>query len=668
MLHPNRRSSQDRPIAPFWSLAVVLAILFPAAAVAQGFERSYAYGNVSQVRGDVWLQRAEDFGANEAESNSPFLPGDRLWTREPGQAELRFAGPVTAWLDERTKLDYVEGDQPHRLGFWTGSLLLRVEAEATVTVESPGGSLATQSAGRYRLDVLPDGQGVRFAAIEGVATVQSDAGSVVIASGQQTTSVAGGAPSAPEGMGRLDRDALSEWAASREQSRYQHPDDAPYYEDLPHEVREHVHDLRGHGRWSRDSHLGWVWYPEVVAGWAPYQLGRWAYTPFGYTWISHDPWGWAPYRYGRWGYGARGWYWLPGSVWGPAWVSWAWGPDWIGWSPLGYYNRPVYAFHYGRHGIYGGSGVRPGEVVGRAVARDSVDRRARPRRGWSFTERTAMGRPASRNRLDLSKARNLDTARVLSSGAVLDRDLRERAVGRTAISRATASTARSLSNVRRGAMIREERSTTGAQRLATPAAGARSRSSAGRATRPSGATPRTNSREARPRATTRGTERNSGRIGNRNSGRESAATRSSRPPRPRGATPRSGSRRPSSVRPRSGSDAPERAGQRAAPRSGSTPRSTPRSTSPRSRPSRPSSSAASRSRPSRPSSSAASRSRPSRPSSSAAPRSRPSRPSSSAAPRSRPSRPSSSAAPRSRPSKPNSSRSSSTSRRRPRSG
>ncbi len=634
MLRPN----EPVPMRFRWLFAAVAALLaVPAAGAAQDSTRSYAYGALSDVEGDVWLQRADDFGANEAEPNSPFLPGDRLWTREPGQAEVRFAGRVTAWLHERTKLDYVEGDEPHRLGFWTGSLLLRVGDDASVVVESPGGSLAPQSAGRFRLDVLEEGQGVRFVALEGIATVQSDAGSVVLATGQRTVSSADGAPSAPENIDGVDQDALMEWADSRDASRAL-SENVPY-DELPDEVQEHVHDLQGHGHWRRDPHLGWAWYPTVAAGWAPYHYGRWAYTPFGHTWISYDPWGWAPYHYGRWGYGSTGWYWLPGSHWGPAWVSWAWGPDWIGWSPLGYYNRPVYGFHAVRGGFYGG-GARPGTVVGRAVARGEANRRARPRHGWSFADRSAMGRAGSRNRLDVSTARNLRDARVSGRGAVLDRNLRERAVGRTAIATSTASTVRNLSNARRGAMVRDRRATAGAQRLAAPARSARSRATAGPAP---GTVPWTSGAASRsaPRAAPRAT-------GNRLGGRP-GASRTARPPRPRAAPSGGGARRPSSVRP---SSRPSSAAPRSRP---SRPSSSPSSAAPRSRPSRPSS-AAPRSRPSRPSS-AAPRSRPSRPSS-AAPRSRPSRPSSSsrpssAAPRSRPSRPSS-AAPRSRPSRPSS--------------
>ncbi len=663
-----------RPLLP----AVALLAAAATGAAAAGAQNDgdddayYRYASLSQVEGDVWHQRADDFGANEAEINSPFLPGDRIWTREPGRVEIRFSGWVTVWMDEGTKLDYVEADQPHRLGFWTGSLFLRVGEESEVVVETPGGNLTPQGEGLYRLDVLPDRRSVQFAVREGIAAVSNEAGSVLVRAGNRTVASAESAPSAPEAH-RADDDFV-EWASHR-QARFVRDEDLPY-DDLPHEVREHAHDLKGHGHWTHDHTHGWLWYPAVASGWSPYYHGRWAHTPFGYTWISYDPWGWAPFHYGRWGHGPRGWYWMPGSAWSPGWVSWAYGPDWIGWSPLGAYGYPVYGFdgHY-RGGGYGR--VARGTVVGTAVRRGEATRRTGrrgDRTGWAFTHRKAIGRAASRNRLAASSLRRVGDARVLEQGAVLDRGLSRRAVGETAIARSARVTARGLSNDRaltRGAASTRRRASAWLNRSATanPSAGTapRAAASAGGERRASSASRRV----ARPRSVTA-----------RPTAGDAAAARTGS--RTNAARPRSGASSASSgsrARPSSGSRARPSSGNRARPRATARPRSgsgnasssRPRSTT-RSRPSsasrsRPSS--ASRSRPSsasrsRPSS--ASRSRPSgnraRPRSGAS-----SRPSSTS--RSRPSsasrsRPSSTS--RSRPSSTSRTRPSSTSRTRPSSG
>ncbi len=641
-------------------LGLLLALGIPSAALAQSDEetgRSYAYGNLSIVDGDVWHQRADDFGAHEAERGSPFLPGDRIWTREPGQVELRFAGRVTAWMDQATKLDYVEGDSPHRLGFWTGSLIVWLGGDAEVVVETPGGTFSPQGEGEYRTDLLEDGRTVQFVVYSGIATVSTESGSVLVGSGQRTVASEGAAPAPPEEY--LGNDHFYAWAEDR-QRRFVTTAET-HYDELPEEVREHAPDLEGHGRWRHDVHLGWVWYPTVTAGWAPYRLGRWAHTPFGLTWISYDPWGWAPYHYGRWGHGPLGWYWLPGSVWGPGWVSWSYGYDWVGWSPLGYYGYAVYPFHgwYGNYGWHGSHysnrpRVRRGQVLGKAVPRGSVNRQA-----WSFTSRDAIGRPASRNRLAASTLRNVENARILSGGAVLDRGLRQRAIGETAMTRSAKATTRRLSNSRaptvaRRAAAGSTRTTSRAQRVAVPRNAARARSARSayaaerdRATLSRGAAGRDGSAGSPPasrsRATSRGRATTGPAAAGRVTGRPSAArggraTTGNRPaaaPRPRasGRSGDSGARRPSAVRPAS-----PRGGATSAGRSG-TSRARP-SGATRSRPS-----GASRSRPS-----AGSRARPSTGS-----RSRP-----SGASRSRPS-----AGSRSRPSGASRSRPSASSRSRP---
>ena len=646
-------------------LSLLLVLGAASAALAQSDEetgRSYAYGNLSVVDGDVWHQRADDFGAHEAERGSPFLPGDRIWTREPGQAELRFAGRVTAWMDQGTKLDYVEGDSPHRLGFWTGSLIVWLGGDADVVVETPGGTFAPQGEGEYRTDLLEDGRTVQFVVYSGIATVSTESGSVLVGSGQRTVASEGVAPAPPEEY--LGNDHFYAWAEDR-QRRFVATAET-HYDELPGEVREHAPDLEGHGRWHHDVHLGWVWYPTVTAGWAPYRLGRWARTPFGLTWISYDPWGWAPYHYGRWGHGPLGWYWLPGSVWGPGWVSWSYGYDWVGWSPLGYYGYAVYPFHGWYGGAYGWGDhyyanrprIRRGQVLGKAVPRGSVNRQA-----WSFTSRDAVGRPASRNRLAASTLRNVENAQVLSGGAVLDRGLRQRAIGETAMTRSVKATTRRLSNSRapaaaRRAVADSTRTTSRGQRVAVPRSAARARSARSayaaerdRATLSRGAAGRDGSVGSAPAGRSRATSRGRATTGPPAAGRTSAtrggrATTGNRPaaaPRPRasGRSGDRGSRRPSSVRPaspRSGAASTGRSGTTRARPSGAS-RSRPSGAS-RSRPS-----GASRSRPS-----GASRSRPS-----AGSRSRP-----SAGSRSRPS-----AGSRSRPSAGSRSRPSASSRSRP---
>jgi hypothetical protein len=109
-------------------------------------------------------------------------------------------------------------------------------------------------------------------------------------------------------------------------------------------------DLDDNGQWTTHPEYGAVWTPTtVVAGWAPYRYGHWAWVrPWGWTWIDDASWGFAPFHYGRWFYWGSRWCWAPGTyvrrpVYAPAMVAWVGGPHLsvsvsvgqpVGWVPL----------------------------------------------------------------------------------------------------------------------------------------------------------------------------------------------------------------------------------------------------------------------------------------------------------------------------------------------
>ena len=96
-------------------------------------------------------------------------------------------------------------------------------------------------------------------------------------------------------------------------------------------------ELSPYGRWINYPGQGYVWAPDVEAGFQPYATrGHWVITEYGNTWVSDYGWGWAPFHYGRWLWDDYyGWVWVPGTEWGPAWVNWRSGADYYGWAPLG---------------------------------------------------------------------------------------------------------------------------------------------------------------------------------------------------------------------------------------------------------------------------------------------------------------------------------------------
>ena len=61
-------------------------------------------------------------------------------------------------------------------------------------------------------------------------------------------------------------------------------------------------ELTPHGRWIQSPEYGYVWVPNVGAGFRPYSTnGHWVWTDnYEWMWVSNYRWGWAPFHYGRW--------------------------------------------------------------------------------------------------------------------------------------------------------------------------------------------------------------------------------------------------------------------------------------------------------------------------------------------------------------------------------
>jgi ferric-dicitrate binding protein FerR (iron transport regulator) len=434
-------------------LALSGFLLASAALAAQ--EQAYRYGHLSHVEGEVSLQRASETEPEAASLNVPFLPGDRVWTRAGSRAEIRFESGLIVHLSESAKLDFVAGDTETILRLWSGSAILRVADSETLRVDTAAGSIRPTGEGSYRIDI-DSGDVVTLSVERGSAELSSSLGTVLVQSGETSFATPSNPPSIPATFNTARVDEFDRWSDARVASRSRTEDIV--VKSLPHAVRTYVYDLDDHGDWHHEPDYGYVWYPRVEVGWAPYAYGYWGYWPFGHTWISYEPWGWAPYHYGRWGYGHRGWYWIPGAVWGPAWVSFALGPTWVGWSPLAYYGGPVFAFntYYGGYGsrYYWGRGW-PHRGGWNVCSRDDFDKGVVTREGYRRLEPESV-------------AASVEKARLVNEVSSLDRDFNVReAPVRPAASVRGASASSAEASARREAALRgfRERSLVSSPRV-----------------------------------------------------------------------------------------------------------------------------------------------------------------------------------------------------------
>ncbi len=407
----NRRPAES---AQNTVIALAFLALFVSPALAQDLR--FRDGRFLETVGTVTIQRADEPSSDEAVLNMPFLPGDRVWTDDSGRAEIVFADGEILWIAERSKVDSLGRggrDQDERLGVrvFAGSFGARVrEGGPGFEFRAPGGSLTTTGASAFRVDVRSGETTVTVS--EGEILVDLAGERMTLRSGERVR-YAGQTVDGPYRYQRASVDRFDLWCEERfeELSRMaaRNRDD----ERLPDELDPYAGELDRNGEWVYDEPQGYVYVPRVAYDWAPYTYGRWTFTLYGWTWVDSEPWGFVTSHYGRWGYSARiGWHWMPKAGFAGAWVGWS-SPvgsysNTIGWCALGTNDRPVGSFAYG-----GG---------GRAVPRGRVNPAGR---GWSFANRSDLGRASiQRRRVDVP-VEEAQRAVLWNPGVSPDREFRE---------------------------------------------------------------------------------------------------------------------------------------------------------------------------------------------------------------------------------------------------
>jgi hypothetical protein len=320
---------------------------------------------ISVINGDVSVKRGDSGEFVAAALNAPLVVEDRVYTSAGSRAELQFdwANMLRVSSNAEVRLAEVEYRR-YIVQIARGTVTWRVlrDQEAYVEVSTPSVSVRPVKRGEYRVTVHDDGTS-EITVRSGEAEVFTPRGSERLRSGR--TMLARGTTSEPEFqvVSEIREDEWDRWNEYRDKDLER----SRSYTYVSRDIYG-AEDLDNHGRWVYVPTYGWVWSPQVAAGWAPYRYGRWSWIDYyGWSWVSYDPWGWAPYHYGRWfHHGPYGWCWWPGGVgrrhyWSPGFVAFfgfgrgsvgigmGWGN--VGWVPL----APYEPFHrwWGR-GWYGG--------------------------------------------------------------------------------------------------------------------------------------------------------------------------------------------------------------------------------------------------------------------------------------------------------------------------
>ncbi len=312
------------------------------------------------VEGSVSVQPAGSDDWGTAEPNRPITTGDKLWSDQNSRVELGL-GSAYIRLGANTAFTFLNlTDQIAQISVNEGTLDVHLRSlgdQETFEIDTPNLAFSLLRSGDYRVGVNENGDTTIVTVRSGTGEV-TGGGQAFTMSPNTTGTFVGTDQLTPDIGTAVPPDDFDAWCLDLNGRE----DRAPRFVS-PDMVG--AEDLDANGNWQNVPDYGNVWVPNgVVAGWQPYQYGRWVWvSPWGWTWVDDAPWGFAPFHYGRWVFVNGYWGWTPGPafvvgaprpVYSPALVAWVGGPGaglaigvggvGVAWFPLG--PREVYVPPY----------------------------------------------------------------------------------------------------------------------------------------------------------------------------------------------------------------------------------------------------------------------------------------------------------------------------------
>lgn len=305
-------------------LGVVLlafAAWFILSAVSAWADSQARIVRLSDVQGDVQMDRGTGEGFQKAFLNMPVTQGVRLRTAADARAEVEFEDGSTIHLTPETSLEFAvlslrgSGAKVSTVNVQHGQAYFDFTArnkndEFQVRFGHEKTMLTT--AAHFRVNV--DEQEASLAVFKGEVPVSGPSGEVQV-SKKHTASFDLTNDDRHELAKNIEEDPFDAWDSKETQyhDRYASADVSNAYSST---YGYGVSDLAYYGNYMNVPGYGLMWQPYFTGlGWNPYMDGAWMWYPgFGYSWVSAYPWGWAPYHSGQWVYVPRyGWLWQPGG-------------------------------------------------------------------------------------------------------------------------------------------------------------------------------------------------------------------------------------------------------------------------------------------------------------------------------------------------------------------
>jgi hypothetical protein len=260
---------------------------------------------LSDVQGDVQIDRNSGQGYEKAFLNLPLTQGVKIKAGEKARAEMEFEDGGTLRITPDTAIDFPQlslresGAKVSAINLQKGTAYVKFAGtrKDEFTMAFGHQKLTFSRPARLRIE-MSDTQ-ASVAVFKGEAQVSTSSGFMNLGKNETVTF----------DLAHPDRETLAKevkpgpydsWDKRQEQyqDRYASNSSSSSYSPYAYGVS----DLDYYGSFFNQAGYGMLWQPYFIgAGWDPFLNGAWAFYPgFGYGWASAYPWGWTPYHYGSW--------------------------------------------------------------------------------------------------------------------------------------------------------------------------------------------------------------------------------------------------------------------------------------------------------------------------------------------------------------------------------
>lgn len=275
---------------------------------------------LSQIKGEVQLDRKTGLGFEPAFPNLPIAQAQRLQTKQ-GVAEVEFEDNSTLRITPDTLIEFpalqrnASGATITSVKLLKGTLYVSLaNSKANQFTIALGNSTITLTPSSHiRLDA--DASKANLAVLNGSAEVAESSGTTIVGK-KKSLLLDTTAQAPPVVTSKVEKGQFDEWDKTAVDYHKLRSVPAAFAGSSS---LYGINDLNYYGSFVNAGGCGAMWRPYFAsASWDPFANGVWAYYPgSGYSWVSPYPWGWTPFHSGSWDYcpAGGGWGWHPGGQW-----------------------------------------------------------------------------------------------------------------------------------------------------------------------------------------------------------------------------------------------------------------------------------------------------------------------------------------------------------------